>query len=116
MFKHGFDAYMRYAYPDDELKPLSCVGRRWDSRERGTLDDSLGGYALTLIDSLSTLDSLCDSFNAACSASCMDNAKARFIMTSSSVSLSGGGVGALLSGFGGCEYCLKCSESTGSCV
>lgn len=60
MFKHGFDAYMRYAYPDDELKPLSCVGRRWDSRERGTLDDSLGGYALTLIDSLSTLAMLGD--------------------------------------------------------
>ena len=46
MFRHGFDMYMRYAYPDDELKPLSCVGRRWDTRERGTLDDCLGGYAL----------------------------------------------------------------------
>jgi hypothetical protein len=55
MFHHAFDHYMRFAYPDDELKPLSCVGRRWDKRERGTLDDSLGGYALTLVDSLSTL-------------------------------------------------------------
>ena len=60
MFRHGFDNYMRYAYPDDELKPLSCVGRRWDLRERGTLDDSLGGYALTLVDSLSTLAMLGD--------------------------------------------------------
>jgi hypothetical protein len=30
-------------FPWDEVKPLSCVGRRWDLRERGTLDDSLGG-------------------------------------------------------------------------
>ena len=43
MFYHGFDAYMAHGYPWDELKPLSCVGRRWDMRERGTLDDPLGG-------------------------------------------------------------------------
>uniref|UniRef100_A0A7S2DSX8 alpha-1,2-Mannosidase n=1 Tax=Octactis speculum TaxID=3111310 RepID=A0A7S2DSX8_9STRA len=55
MVLHGFESYMTHAYPWDELKPLSCEGRRWDRRERGTLDDSLGGYALTLIDSLSIL-------------------------------------------------------------
>jgi hypothetical protein len=43
MFYHGYDAYMSFGYPWDELKPLSCMGRRWDVRERGTLDDSLGG-------------------------------------------------------------------------
>jgi hypothetical protein len=43
MFYHGYDSYMAYGYPWDELKPLSCMGRRWDVRERGTLDDSLGG-------------------------------------------------------------------------
>jgi len=30
-------------------------GRDWRKRERGTLDDPLGGYALTLVDSLDTL-------------------------------------------------------------
>nr|AIG56058.1 secreted protein [Achlya hypogyna] len=55
MFFHGYDAYMTHAFPWDELKPLSCQGRRWDRRERGDLDDALGGFALTLIDSLSML-------------------------------------------------------------
>lgn len=55
MFNHAYGSYMTHAYPLDELKPLSCVGRRWDRRERGTLDDTLGGFALTLVDSLDTL-------------------------------------------------------------
>ncbi|OQS03420.1 ER degradation-enhancing alpha-mannosidase [Thraustotheca clavata] len=55
MFFHGYDSYMEHAFPWDELKPLSCQGRRWDRRERGDLDDALGGFALTLIDSLSML-------------------------------------------------------------
>jgi hypothetical protein len=53
--QHSFGAYMEHAYPWDELKPLTCTGRRWDARERGTLDDPLGGFSLTLIDSLDTL-------------------------------------------------------------
>ena len=48
MFFHGYDAYMTHAFPWDELKPLSCQGRRWDRRERGDLDDALGGFALTV--------------------------------------------------------------------
>ncbi|KAK1390608.1 alpha-1,2-Mannosidase [Heracleum sosnowskyi] len=44
MFYHAFDGYMDHAFPRDELKPLSCGG-----------EDTLGGYALTLIDSLDTL-------------------------------------------------------------
>ena len=55
MLQHSYDSYMMRAYPWDELKPLSCEGRRWDQRERGTLDDSLGGFGLTLVDSMSTL-------------------------------------------------------------
>jgi hypothetical protein len=55
MLEHSFGSYMQHAYPLDELKPLSCVGRRWDQRERGNLDDSLGGFSLTLIDSLDSL-------------------------------------------------------------
>lgn len=49
MFYHAFDGYMKHAFPLDELRPLSCGG-----------EDSLGGYALTLIDSLDTLALLGD--------------------------------------------------------
>ena len=52
MFYYSFNNYMQHAYPADELMPLSCQGRKWETRDRGTLDDSLGGYALTLVDSL----------------------------------------------------------------
>ena len=48
MFYHAYDSYMEHAYPWDELRPLTCEPRRWDRRERGTLDDSLGGYALVV--------------------------------------------------------------------
>ncbi|KAH9603328.1 hypothetical protein KSS87_012079 [Heliosperma pusillum] len=49
MFYHAFNGYMHHAFPRDELKPLSCDG-----------EDSLGGYALTLVDSLDTLALLGD--------------------------------------------------------
>ncbi|KAJ3698824.1 hypothetical protein LUZ61_002529 [Rhynchospora tenuis] len=49
MFYHAFNGYMEHAFPLDELRPLSCKG-----------EDSLGGYALTLIDSLDTLALLGD--------------------------------------------------------
>lgn len=49
MFYHAFDGYMKHAFPLDELKPLSCEG-----------EDTLGGYALTLIDSLDMLALLGD--------------------------------------------------------
>lgn len=38
MFYHAFNGYMDNAFPLDELKPLSCAG-----------EDTLGGYALTLV-------------------------------------------------------------------
>jgi mannosidase alpha-like ER degradation enhancer 2 len=38
MFYHAFNGYMDNAFPLDELKPLSCSG-----------EDTLGGYALTLV-------------------------------------------------------------------
>lgn len=49
MFYHAFDGYIKHAFPRDELRPLTCTG-----------EDSLGGYALTLIDSLDTLALLGD--------------------------------------------------------
>ena len=38
MFYHAFNGYMQHAFPLDELRPLSCTG-----------EDTLGGYALTLV-------------------------------------------------------------------
>jgi hypothetical protein len=60
MFYHGYNAYMQHGYPWDELRPLTCKERRWDRRERGTLDDILGGFSLTLVDSLDMLAVLDD--------------------------------------------------------
>ncbi|XP_002739935.1 ER degradation-enhancing alpha-mannosidase-like protein 3 [Saccoglossus kowalevskii] len=56
MFNHAFDSYMTYAYPADELMPLSCKGRvRGEETSRGDVDDALGKFSLTLIDTLDTL-------------------------------------------------------------
>lgn len=56
MFTHAYDSYMQNAYPADELMPLSCRGRyRGVETNRGDVDDALGNFSLTLID---TLDSL----------------------------------------------------------
>ncbi|KAJ1506979.1 ER degradation-enhancing alpha-mannosidase-like protein 2 [Coelomomyces lativittatus] len=44
MFFHGWDNYLRFAYPHDDLKPISCTGRQ-----------SQGEYFLTLIDAADTL-------------------------------------------------------------
>ena len=55
MHDHAHTAYMEHAFPYDELMPLSCQGRRWDRRQRGTLDDVLGGYLMTLVDGLDTM-------------------------------------------------------------
>lgn len=44
MFYHAYDSYLKYAYPYDELRPLSCDGI-----------DTYGKYSLTLIDALDTL-------------------------------------------------------------
>jgi len=56
MFMHAYTSYMTYAYPADELMPIACVGRvRGKTPSRGDLDDALGNFSLTLIDSLDTL-------------------------------------------------------------
>ncbi|KAK3393665.1 glycosyl hydrolase family 47-domain-containing protein [Podospora didyma] len=57
MFYHGYDNYMRVAFPEDELRPVSCTPLTRDARNPRNveLNDVLGNYSLTLIDSLSTL-------------------------------------------------------------
>jgi hypothetical protein len=53
MFFHAYNNYMKHAFPADELKPISCMGRHREGR--GTLDDVLGDFSLTLVDAADTL-------------------------------------------------------------
>ncbi|KAG6368164.1 hypothetical protein INS49_002365 [Diaporthe citri] len=57
MFYHGYDNYMRVAFPDDELRPLTCAPLTRDNLNINNfgLNDVLGNYSVTLIDTLSTL-------------------------------------------------------------
>ncbi|UJR24934.1 hypothetical protein I4U23_006298 [Adineta vaga] len=44
MFYHAYDSYLKYAYPYDELRPLTCDGY-----------DTWGSYSLSLVDAIDTL-------------------------------------------------------------
>ncbi|PGH16942.1 hypothetical protein AJ80_05010 [Polytolypa hystricis UAMH7299] len=57
IFYHGFENYMEHAFPEDELRPITCgpLTRDRDNPGHIELNDVLGNYSLTLIDSLSTL-------------------------------------------------------------
>ena len=63
MFYHGYDNYMKHAFPEDELKPVSCRPLTRDRHNPAhiELNDPLGNYSVTLIDSLSTLAILASS-------------------------------------------------------
>ncbi|KAL8668911.1 MAG: hypothetical protein Q9168_006478 [Polycauliona sp. 1 TL-2023] len=57
MFYHGFDNYMKHAFPEDELKPITCKPLTRDRQDPShiELNDALGNYSLSLVDSLTTL-------------------------------------------------------------
>ncbi|KAJ7507717.1 alpha mannosidase-like protein [Mycena galericulata] len=57
LWYHGFDNYMIFAFPLDELAPLTCTGRGpdWDHPENISVNDVAGNFSLTLIDVLDTL-------------------------------------------------------------
>jgi hypothetical protein len=63
LFYHGYENYMTHAFPEDELRPLSCKPLTRDAANPGhfEINDALGNYSLTLIDSLSTLAVLASS-------------------------------------------------------
>lgn len=63
LFYHGYENYMAHAFPEDELRPLSCkpLTRDRDNPGHFEINDALGNYSLTLIDSLSTLAVLASS-------------------------------------------------------
>ncbi|KAJ5734155.1 hypothetical protein N7493_002941 [Penicillium malachiteum] len=60
MFYHGFENYLSHAFPEDELRPLTCGPLTRDDKQNDH-NDVLGNYSLTLIDSLSTLAILASS-------------------------------------------------------
>ncbi|KUI70957.1 ER degradation-enhancing alpha-mannosidase-like protein 1 [Cytospora mali] len=57
MFYHGFDNYMKLAFPEDELRPVTCAPLTRDILNPNNLglNDVLGNYSVTLVDTLSTL-------------------------------------------------------------
>ncbi|EXJ93924.1 mannosyl-oligosaccharide alpha-1,2-mannosidase [Capronia coronata CBS 617.96] len=57
LFYHGYENYMAHAFPEDELRPISCkpLTRDRENPAHIEVNDPLGNYSLTLIDSLSTL-------------------------------------------------------------
>ncbi|KAG0045884.1 alpha mannosidase-like protein [Gryganskiella cystojenkinii] len=57
MFMHGYQGYLNYAFPKDELNPVACIGRGADKRNPNNINvnDVLGDFSLTLIDALDTL-------------------------------------------------------------
>ncbi|OUM70205.1 glycoside hydrolase family 47 protein [Piromyces sp. E2] len=57
MIYHSFNGYMNFGFPDDELKPVSCTGRTRDYANPNNygINDVLGNFTLTLVDSLDTL-------------------------------------------------------------
>ncbi|KAF2875774.1 glycosyl hydrolase family 47-domain-containing protein [Massariosphaeria phaeospora] len=63
IFYHGYDNYMQHAFPEDELRPLTCGPLTRDRQNPAhiAVNDVLGNYSLTLIDSLSTLAILASS-------------------------------------------------------
>ncbi|KAF2679958.1 glycoside hydrolase family 47 protein [Lentithecium fluviatile CBS 122367] len=63
IFYHGYDNYMKHAFPEDELRPLTCGPLTRDRQNPAHIEvnDVLGNYSLTLIDSLSTLAILASS-------------------------------------------------------
>ncbi|GJJ07502.1 hypothetical protein Clacol_001704 [Clathrus columnatus] len=55
LWLHAFENYMQNAYPMDELRPLSCIGRGpSDDPNDWVANDVAGNFSVTLIDALDT--------------------------------------------------------------
>ncbi|CAG0912538.1 unnamed protein product [Notodromas monacha] len=57
MFYFGYDNYMTHAFPLDELNPILCSGRGpdYENPSNININDVLGDYSLSLLESLGTL-------------------------------------------------------------
>lgn len=53
-WKHAYGSYKRLAFPSDEVLPLSCRAQGHDHAhpDNGAVNDLMGDFALTLVDSL----------------------------------------------------------------
>lgn len=54
MFYHAYHSYLN-TYPADEVLPISCRGRFRQVEDSSDIDESIGNFSLTLVDSLDTL-------------------------------------------------------------
>lgn len=54
MFYHAYHSYIN-TYPADEVLPISCRGRFRQAEDSSDIDESIGNFSLTLVDSLDTL-------------------------------------------------------------
>uniref|UniRef100_A0A6G1SF64 alpha-1,2-Mannosidase n=2 Tax=Aceria tosichella TaxID=561515 RepID=A0A6G1SF64_9ACAR len=54
MFYHAYHSYIN-TYPADEILPISCRGRFRQADDSSDIDDSIGNFSLTLVDSLDML-------------------------------------------------------------
>jgi mannosidase alpha-like ER degradation enhancer 3 len=54
MFYHAYQSYIN-TYPADEILPISCRGRYRQVEDSSDIDDSIGNFSLTLVDSLDML-------------------------------------------------------------
>lgn len=63
MFYHGYESYLQHAFPEDEIRPITCIPLTRDRKNPShvEINDVLGNYSLTMIDSLSTLAVLASS-------------------------------------------------------
>jgi hypothetical protein len=53
VFRFGYLSYIEHAFPLDELDPIHCTGRGVDPDPTNiNVNDVLGNYSLTLVDSL----------------------------------------------------------------
>ncbi|BGP52119.1 hypothetical protein JCM10450v2_008090 [Rhodotorula kratochvilovae] len=61
-WRHAYDSYKQHAFPADELLPLSCKGQGHDrvNRDNTEVNDVMGDYLLTVVDSLDTFPMLND--------------------------------------------------------
>lgn len=55
-WKHAYNSYKRVAFPSDELLPLSCAAQGHDraNPDNVGVNDVMGDYSTTLVDSLDT--------------------------------------------------------------
>ncbi|KAF2151728.1 glycoside hydrolase family 47 protein [Myriangium duriaei CBS 260.36] len=67
IFYHGLTNYHKYAWPEDELRPLTCgpLARDRANPAHIEVNDVLGNYSLSVVDSLSTLAILASSSTSA---------------------------------------------------